>query len=749
MNKVKTIKVKNEDGSISEESYTIAADALNIDMANGKNVQETIGTIDVDNDGNVAAQLNKKINKSDIIDNLDSSDNNKVLSAKQGKVLNEAIAAANSDIKKKIYYFNTVADMKVADLQVGDTCQTLGYYEENDGDSGLYKIIDDSQLIDDDGSVIGLENGLKAQLIKDNKLDINIFRNKLYMSKIGRLNFTDYIKNGYYGMQAGCYVGNNQYIFPLIKNDSLGTARIFKIDFTTGMIIDYRDTTGIFHANGCCLKGDKLYFVQSFDNNDQDKNGIVEVDITTLEVTNTFTINFNNETQYRIFAIGYDTKYNKFYLISYDYFYIADESFNVENIIQFQHPISRSLIRQGGTFYEDYVCYVSNNENAIVCFNRDGSLHHIIDIGQQQFNNFFGEIENINVYNGILYCNANLHHNTEVNLTLLQFFKASLVGGGLPQAMSNNVSFNNNDSVTIIVDKTSYNNLSDFEKFTCNGTNKRPIETIAEALTYIDNKRHYIIAVNDTNEYLQSLAIYNKNLTIKANNSTTGSIKILGSKVNLSNIRIDKASYRTPAFGSATDYISPLYITCCSEVWITGTSGFNYEKCIAEGMIYPCIVEGSTFYDGSSNFGDYHKFIKSFNNTIYPLIIASNVISSTLNNIKNNKVNFSSYKDNTKTYTGIQTLNLKDIPLYTNSIRGFSMALEIRGIGNTDYHKYTSANTSRFIVRDSTSGKWGFTTEFNANNNTITIKPKKWNYSTNSWDEDTETKYVPFYEFDV
>lgn len=167
MNKVKTIKVKNEDGSVSEESYAIAADALNIDMVNGKNVQETIGTIDVDKDGDIAAQLNKKINKSDIIDNLDSSDNNKVLSAKQGKVLNEAVAAANSDIKKKIYYFNTVADMKAADLHAGDTCQTLGYYEANDGGVGLYKIVNDNNLINSENGIINLNNGLKAKLIKD------------------------------------------------------------------------------------------------------------------------------------------------------------------------------------------------------------------------------------------------------------------------------------------------------------------------------------------------------------------------------------------------------------------------------------------------------------------------------------------------------------------------------------------------------------------------------------------------------
>ena len=58
MDKIKTIKVKNEDGSLSEETYDICADAINIDMANNKNLQETIGTIDIDLNGDIATQLN-------------------------------------------------------------------------------------------------------------------------------------------------------------------------------------------------------------------------------------------------------------------------------------------------------------------------------------------------------------------------------------------------------------------------------------------------------------------------------------------------------------------------------------------------------------------------------------------------------------------------------------------------------------------------------------------------------------------
>lgn len=161
MNKIKTVKIKNEDGSISEESYTIAADAVNIDMNNGKNLQETVGNIDVDTDGNIASQLNNRIKTSDIIDNLDSVDTTKVLSAKQGKLL-------NTDVKKKAYFFNTVADMKAADLKEGDYICTLGYYAIDDGGGAEYHIVNDNELIEDGGLIHELNNELKAQLILNN-----------------------------------------------------------------------------------------------------------------------------------------------------------------------------------------------------------------------------------------------------------------------------------------------------------------------------------------------------------------------------------------------------------------------------------------------------------------------------------------------------------------------------------------------------------------------------------------------------
>ena len=140
MDKIKTVKIKNSDGSVSEETYTISVDARNVDMDNGKELQETIGTIDIDTDGNIAEQLE---NLNDNVDDL------------------------NIDIKKKAYFFDTVADMKNANLKVGDYACTLGYYSANDGGAADYQIVS-GNYTDDGGSHHKLKNNLYAELIIKN-----------------------------------------------------------------------------------------------------------------------------------------------------------------------------------------------------------------------------------------------------------------------------------------------------------------------------------------------------------------------------------------------------------------------------------------------------------------------------------------------------------------------------------------------------------------------------------------------------
>ena len=64
-----------------------------------------------------------------------------------------------------IQYFDTVADLKNANLSSGQIAGTKGYYSINDGGGAKYNIVNDNTLIDDGGSVHDLSNGNKAKLI--------------------------------------------------------------------------------------------------------------------------------------------------------------------------------------------------------------------------------------------------------------------------------------------------------------------------------------------------------------------------------------------------------------------------------------------------------------------------------------------------------------------------------------------------------------------------------------------------------
>lgn len=57
MNKIKSVKVRREDGSFEDGLYYLTPDADKVSMTNGYNVQETIGDINVEQDGDIATQL--------------------------------------------------------------------------------------------------------------------------------------------------------------------------------------------------------------------------------------------------------------------------------------------------------------------------------------------------------------------------------------------------------------------------------------------------------------------------------------------------------------------------------------------------------------------------------------------------------------------------------------------------------------------------------------------------------------------
>ena len=72
------------------------------------------------------------------------------------------------------YSFDNVAAMVAYNLAEGDTAITAGYYSINDGGGGTYKIVSSGSTADG-GSIIALNNGLKAQLLVEGKVNVKQF----------------------------------------------------------------------------------------------------------------------------------------------------------------------------------------------------------------------------------------------------------------------------------------------------------------------------------------------------------------------------------------------------------------------------------------------------------------------------------------------------------------------------------------------------------------------------------------------
>ena len=101
------------------------------------------------------------LSQDDIVDNLESTSATKMLSAKQGKILQE----------KKIHSFNTVAEMKAdTALQNGMIATTLGYYAAKDGGAATYIIKTSSSSYYE-----SLDNGLVAELFAGNGINVECF----------------------------------------------------------------------------------------------------------------------------------------------------------------------------------------------------------------------------------------------------------------------------------------------------------------------------------------------------------------------------------------------------------------------------------------------------------------------------------------------------------------------------------------------------------------------------------------------
>ena len=134
MDKIKYVKLEQQDGSYSE-AIPLAVDASSIDI-NGSILPEVLEEIE------------------------------------------QSIVSVVSKSQKKAYCFNTLIEMKNSTILMNnDIVQTLGYYQANDGGGAIYKVVDNSSLVDNGGNIIELDNGLRAVL--------SISTGKIYAEQFG------------------------------------------------------------------------------------------------------------------------------------------------------------------------------------------------------------------------------------------------------------------------------------------------------------------------------------------------------------------------------------------------------------------------------------------------------------------------------------------------------------------------------------------------------------------------------------
>ena len=179
---------------------------------------------------NLFIELQEYVNT--YFDNLDVQEeiNNKLDEMAENGQLEELIADYLQT--KAIYGFDNVSEMLSSDdLVNGSYAKTLGYYSANDGGGATYKITNDENLVVDNLFVLELTNGLKAQIIVENKIlnalqfgakndnttDVGTILNGLMNSSYTSI----FLPEGQYRLESVLYVKDNKSIFGSLNKSQL------------------------------------------------------------------------------------------------------------------------------------------------------------------------------------------------------------------------------------------------------------------------------------------------------------------------------------------------------------------------------------------------------------------------------------------------------------------------------------------------------------------------------------------------
>lgn len=155
-------------------------------------------------------------------------------------------------ITKKPYYFNNVNTMiECSLLKEGDYVITSGYYLPGDGGNSEYLIVDNDELFEDGGSIINLNNGLKAIL--------NIKNDTINVKQFGA--YGDNEHDDTENIQNAFKVRGNRYIKVIFNENETylmqGYVNIYSntdIELNNSTLKDCYTGTSITHHNGLCFR---------------------------------------------------------------------------------------------------------------------------------------------------------------------------------------------------------------------------------------------------------------------------------------------------------------------------------------------------------------------------------------------------------------------------------------------------------------------------------------------------------------
>ena len=182
MDKLKYIKIKQEDGTYSEE-VPVGVDASNVDMSDGRTLPETLGLIDVDANGTVKQQLDElnknKVDKNSYSSKVSELENKNI---EQDNIINQKVNQSEYNIKMSDLEIKN----RVQDAQISQMIANPG--ESTEGNSELLdiRIGADSSVYDTSGNAVRKQITFLEDLNKD-----ILFKNSISKNLFNYLTFTE------------------------------------------------------------------------------------------------------------------------------------------------------------------------------------------------------------------------------------------------------------------------------------------------------------------------------------------------------------------------------------------------------------------------------------------------------------------------------------------------------------------------------------------------------------------------------